>query len=261
MPPFDLSPCPCPRLQGGPSRYGLHPHKVRKLGATKKRLVLVVVSCCSRAGRGGRFVTSGVELLRRLTFSSFRTTKCLRCCFLLGLGASLGMLKRSTVQSACAFYQKWPTSVGIYNGHWRIHSGTPRNTTLHHPSTGSLTNDIDPKHNIITSIPYTSGSVSQLFVSSFAYLWRRPVDSLLVNKEEWVVGALGRRWTWRLWRATCRRASRRVPSPRTGGQAAVFPNVLRPTTRRSSSTLCRWHAIASDTRALERDPREMCGLQ
>ena len=29
------------------------------------------------------------------------------------------------------------------------------------------------------------------------------------------MAALGHRWTWRLWTATCRRASRRVPSPRT----------------------------------------------
>ena len=37
------------------------------------------------------------------------------------------------------------------------------------------------------------------------------------------MAARGRRWTWRLWRATCRQASRRVPSPKTvGGQAAVF---------------------------------------
>ena len=36
------------------------------------------------------------------------------------------------------------------------------------------------------------------------------------------MAARGRRWTWRLWRATCPRASRRVPSPKTvGGQAAV----------------------------------------
>ena len=42
------------------------------------------------------------------------------------------------------------------------------------------------------------------------------------------MAALGRRWTWKLWRATCRRASRPVPSPRTvGAQAAVFVNVLR----------------------------------
>ena len=34
--------------------------------------------------RGGRFVSSRIELMRRLTFSSFRTTKCLRCCFSLG---------------------------------------------------------------------------------------------------------------------------------------------------------------------------------
>ena len=46
--------------------------------------------------------------------------------------------------------------------------------------------------------------------------------------REWVLAARGRRWTWRLWRATRRRASRRAPSPKTvGGQAAVLINVLR----------------------------------
>ena len=55
----------------------------------------------------------------------------------------------------------------------------------------------------------------------------------------WVVAKLGRRWTWKLWRATCRRASRPVPSPRTvGGQAAVFVNVLR-----QSSEDIRLHVI------------------
>ena len=64
------------------------------------------------------------------------------------------------------------------------------------------------------------------------YLLSRISGCALLNlcwsTKEWVVAALGRRWTWRLWSATCRRASRRVPSPKTvGGQAAVFVNVLR----------------------------------
>ena len=42
------------------------------------------------------------------------------------------------------------------------------------------------------------------------------------------MAAPGRRWTWKFWRATCRRASRPVPSLRSvGGQAAAFVNVFR----------------------------------
>ena len=46
------------------------------------------------------------------------------------------------------------------------------------------------------------------------------------STRERVVAALGRRWNWRLWRATCRRASRRVPSPGTVGGQAVFTNTM-----------------------------------
>ena len=49
---------------------------------------------------------------------------------------------------------------------------------------------IRPKTQQITSIPYTSGSVSQLFVSSFACLWLRSVEALLVNME------MGRGSSW-----------------------------------------------------------------
>ena len=68
------------------------------------------------------------------------------------------------------------------------------------------------------------------------------------------MAALGRRWTWKLWRAMCRRASRRVPSPRTlGGQPAVFLHVLRPSS--GEITSCRWCRKAFDVRALGRDLR------
>ena len=63
----------------------------------------------------------------------------------------------------------------------RFHIRTPRNTTLHHPSTHS-DNDTDQKHHKITAFPYTSGSASQLFVSSFTHQCMRPIESLLVNK-------------------------------------------------------------------------------
>ena len=37
----------------------------------------------------------GVDLTRRLTFSSFRTIKFARCCFSLGFGAMFGMSRNS----------------------------------------------------------------------------------------------------------------------------------------------------------------------
>ena len=67
-------------------------------------------------------------------------------------------------------YQKWSKSSGFSceNEHVRIHRRTPRNTTLHHPSTHS-DNDSDPKHIKSLHFPHTSGSVSQLFVSCFRH--------------------------------------------------------------------------------------------
>ena len=48
-----------------------------------------------------------------------------------------------------------------------FHTQTPKNTTLHHPSTHS-DNDTDPRHIKSLLFPYTFGSASQLFVLSFA---------------------------------------------------------------------------------------------
>ena len=97
----------------------------------------------------------------------------------------------------------------------RIHTRTPRNTTLHHPSTHS-DNDTDQKHH--KSLHFRTHLDQS---RNCLYLLSRVSGCALLNlcwsTKEWVVTALGRRWTWRLWRATCRRASRRVPSPRTVG--------------------------------------------
>ena len=106
-----------------------------------------------------------------------------------------------------------------------VHTRTPRNATLHHPSTHS-DNDTDQKHHKSLHVRTHLDQPRNCL-----YLLSRISGCALLNfcwsTKEWVVAALGCRWTWRLWRATCRRASRRVPSPKTvGGQAAVFVNVL-----------------------------------
>ena len=75
------------------------------------------------------------------------------------------------------------------NEHVRIHIQTPRNTTLNHPSTHS-DNDTDLKHHKSLHFPFTSGSVSKVFVSSFAHPWMRSTESLLVNK------GMGRGSSW-----------------------------------------------------------------
>ena len=99
--------------------------------------------------------------------------------------------------------------VGIVsiNGHIRIHTRTPRNTTMHHPSTHS-DNDTDQKHHkslhFLTHLDQSRKCLYLLSrISGCALL------NLCWSTKEWVVAALGRRWTWKLWRATCRRASRR----------------------------------------------------
>ena len=121
------------------------------------------------------------------------------------------------------------------NGHMRIHTRTLRNTTLHHPS---MHCDTDTDQNTTTSRQFRTHLDQS---RNCLYLLSRTSGCAPLNlcwsTREWVVAALGRRWTRRLWRATCRRAGRRVPSPRTvGGQAAVFVNVLR----QSSEETRRW---------------------
>ena len=58
------------------------------------------------------------------------------------------------------------------------------------PSIHALGQRLRPKTPPITAFPYTSGSVSKLFVSSFAHQWMRPIESLLVNKR------MGRGSSW-----------------------------------------------------------------
>ena len=97
---------------------------------------------------------------------------------------------------ACSSEMSQIVGISCDNGHAYVHTQTAKNTTtLHHPSTHS-DNDHWPKTQPITLIPHTFGSVSQLFVPSFACLWMRSVESLLVNKvmgrgSSWVVAGLG----------------------------------------------------------------------
>ena len=120
------------------------------------------------------------------------------------------------------------------NAHLRIHTRTFRNTTLHHPSMHS-DNDPDPQTHLVTRPLRTH--LGQSRISGCAPLipcW---------STREWVVAALGRRWTWRLWRATCRRASRLVQSIANGRgwpSSSVRQRVAALKARRSSSTSCRW---------------------
>ena len=126
--------------------------------------------------------------------------------------------------------------VGILckNEHVRIHTRTSRNTTLHHPSTHS-DNDTDQQHHKSLHFrPHLDQSRTCLYL--LARISGCALLNLCWSTRERVVAARGRRWTWTLWRATCRLASRRVPSKKTvGGQAAVFVNVLR----QSSGETCR----------------------
>ena len=135
------------------------------------------------------------------------------------------------------------------------HTNT-KNTTMHHPLMHSDT-DTDSKHNKSRQFRTHQDQSRTCF---FRLVRGCPQLNLCWSTREWVVAALGRRWTWRLWRATCRRASRRVSSPWTvGGQAAVFGTVL-PQASGSSSTSCQPCCEAFDARALGRDPRAHRGI-
>ena len=163
---------------------------------------------------GGRVVTSEVALIRRATFSSFRTTKFFTMLFFARVwGVFRACLKKFyfVKKRICVFIINGPNrGVLCKNGHLRIHTRTPRNTTLHHPSTHS-DNDTDPRH--IKSLHFRT-HLDQY--RKCLYLLSRINGCAQLNlcwsTKDWVVAARGRRWTWRLWRATCRRASRRVPS-------------------------------------------------
>ena len=77
------------------------------------------------------------------------------------------------------------------NGHAHIHTRTAKNTKLHHPSIHS-DNDTDSKHNTSNQFRTHLDQSRNCFVSSFACLWMRSVDSLLVNK------GMGRGSPWSL---------------------------------------------------------------
>ena len=193
--------------------------------------------------QGGHVVTSGVALTRRATFSSFRTTKFFTMLLFARVWGVFLVRQQSLFceKYICVFIINGPKIVGIlcFNGHIRIHTRTPKNTTLHHPSVHSDT-DTDQKHHkslhFLTHLDQPRNCLYLLSrVSGCALL------NLCWSTKEWVVAALGRRWTWRLWRVRCLRASRRVPSPKiVGGQAAVFVNQAR----RPVATLCRWEPTA-----------------
>ena len=140
------------------------------------------------------------------------------------------------------------------DGHVRIHIRTAKNTTLHHPSMHS-DNDTDRKNNKTRQIPYTSW-ISLAMLYPLSRVCGCALLNLCWSTREWVVAALGRRWTWRHWTATCRWASRRWH--RQGPWVAkqrCSSTCSGPQARRSSSTLCRWCCKAFDARALGRGPR------
>ena len=70
------------------------------------------------------------------------------------------------------------------------------------------------------------------------------------STKEWVVAALGRRWTWRLWRATVGGCHRQRPWVAKQQFSCCGNQARRPV-----AALCRWEPTAFDARALGRDPR------
>ena len=155
--------------------------------------------------QGVRFDTSSVEWVRRLTLSSFRTMKCIRCCF----SVQFGLSKNIYCGKHLRVHEKWPKLFGTcvtkdICAFTHEHPGTRRCTI--HPCT--LTTTLAQKHN--KSLQFRNFLDQSRNCSC---LLSRVSGCALLNKG--MMAALGRRWTWRLWRALCRRASRRVPSPRT----------------------------------------------
>ena len=121
----------------------------------------------SRCFVGGRFNTLGHFFTTKFFF--------LRCCFSLEFGAFFGMSKKRLFceKRTCVFIINGPNRWG-FNEKWR-YARTDKRTrrcTIH-PCT--LTPTLT-KTREISSIPCTSGSVSQLLVSYFAHQWMRSVD-------------------------------------------------------------------------------------
>ena len=125
-------------------------------------------------------MTSGVDLERHLKFSPFRTTRFLRCCFSVEFDLFFRMSKIYGAKAfACLSNMVHIVGNMRNSAHLRSHTRTPRNTTLHHPSTHS-DNDSDPTHNKSHEFR-RHRSVSQLFGSCFAYQWMPFVDTLVAN--------------------------------------------------------------------------------
>ena len=131
------------------------------------------------------------------------------------------------MKNAIVFYHKWSKSLGFL---CKMHM-----CAFTHENPGTRHCTIHPR--TLTTTPTKNTTKSRQFRTHLyqsrncLYLLSRISVCALLNLcwsiREWVVAARGRRWTWRLWRALCRRASRRVPSPKTvGGQAAVLVHVL-----------------------------------
>ena len=97
---------------------------------------------------------------------------------------------RSNVPRFCACQKKsilWKTHLCFKNGHMRIHTRTPKKTTLHHQSMHSDT-DTDQKH--LDQPRNCLFCLSRINVCALL--------NLCWSIREWLVAARGRRWTWRL---------------------------------------------------------------
>ena len=134
----------------------------------------------------------------------------------------------------------------------RIHTRTLRNTTLDHPSTHS-DNDTDPKHNTCCQFrKHLDQSHNCLYL-----LLRVSGCALLIlrwSTKEWLVAALGRRWTWRLGQVGgCYCQGLWV------AKAAVIVKALRPSSEEIQLHVMSVVLRAFDARALGRDPRNHRG--
>ena len=195
--------------------------------------------------QGSRFVTSGVELIRRLTVSSFRTKIFFT---MLTLGRVLifffGTSRKSVAKTTFACVSAMARIVGnlCNTAHLRTHARKPRSTTLHHPFTQS-DNEVTKNttnHNNSVYIWISLVTVCIFFRVLLVNKGTGRVIAGLGNSgERRVVGQFGRCHRQGPWVAKQQYAST------CGGLQA----------RRSSSKLCRWQATASDTGTLRRDPR------
>ena len=208
---------------------------------------------------GSRWYFRGLRSYVGPLFSSFRTTKFFTMLFFFTRvwGVFFGMFKESLLwKTHLCIYQKWSKSLGycaIVNTCAFTHE-TPKNTTLHHPSTHS-DNDTDQKHKKKLHFrTHLDQSRTCLYLLS-------RISGCALSNLCWSTRGMGRGSSWSsLDLETLESVVRQVggvPSPRTvGGQAAVFLNVLRQSSEETRRhVLCRWKPTAFDASALGRDPR------